>query len=153
MEKQIHRSIEDHSHKRGDRPRRRSKRRGVLCPKHGCYLDSCSPKYYLYVDQESQLRVRGVAHRTAVQLIHVYGAIPLRNEWLEEFWCKECQQKVWYHVRRDENLIFHLVPAPSSLWHQVSGVIDPRGNPSVSEFTRTQSRAVGVHGLRSYRFL
>jgi hypothetical protein len=139
--------------KRKDRPRRRSKRRSLYCPEHGCYLDSCSIKYYLYLDRENQLRVRGLSSLKAKQVIQEYKIVPLRNEWLEELWCVECQTKKWYHIRRDERSNYSILVAPNSLWRQVSGVTDPSGNPSVSEFTRVHSRALNVHGLQTYRFL
>jgi hypothetical protein len=39
------------------------------------------------------------------------------------------------------------------LWQQVQGVIDPRGNPSVGEFTYTQARMANVYGTKQYRYV
>lgn len=132
---------------------RRARRRQIHCPLHGCALDSASQKHYLYLDQAGQLQVRGMGKHTALMVLAVHGQVALRNEWLECFWCTECQKRTWYHVIRQEDGTYQWRVAPEKLWHQVSGVVDPRGNPSVGEFTRRSSRATGVQGLQNYRFL
>lgn len=79
-------------------------------------------------------------------------AVPLEGEWLEAFWCSECQQSRWYHVRKvDRN--YEISPAPPELWQQATGVINPQGNPSVGEFTRKQSRMLGYNGVKEFRFV
>ncbi|PSN17017.1 hypothetical protein C7271_19925 [filamentous cyanobacterium CCP5] len=135
------------------RNRNRSKRRGIFCPTHSCYLDSVSQKYPLYADRAEQLQQRGMSRRKSVALVANGRVIPLSNEWLEAFWCDQCQATCWYQVKRQDARTYSLSPAPSSLWQQVSGVIHPAGNPSVGEFTRTQARAnVYGKGSRSYMF-
>jgi hypothetical protein len=138
---------------RSQRKRSRSKPRSLVCPLHSTRLESASQKHYLYLDQAGQLQVRGMGKHTAMMVLAVHGQVPLRNEWLECFWCADCQQRRWYHVIRDENRSYDLRLAPERLWQQVSGVIDPQGNPTVSQFTREVARATGVHGLKTYRFL
>ncbi|MEO0536525.1 MAG: hypothetical protein AAF215_21935 [Cyanobacteria bacterium P01_A01_bin.123] len=146
--------------RRCDRNRNRSKRRTIYCPIHGCYLDSASRKYRLFADKPEQLQQRGMKRRSALTLIQSCTTVPLSNEWLESFWCPECQATTWYHVRSYENSQFRggkyryeLSPAPESLWQQVSGVIQPGGNPSVSEFTRRTARDRSYQGVRGFRLI
>ncbi len=70
---------------RRDRNRKRSKRRQIYCPDHGCYLDSVSRKYLLYTDSPEHLRQRGVGRRVALILIATETAVRLDNEWIEGF--------------------------------------------------------------------
>lgn len=121
------------------RNRKRSKRRGTYCPVHGCYLDSVSQKYPLFASQVGQLQQRGISRKNAQILITDQTAVPLQSEWLESFWCEYCQTTKWYRVHKEEN-DYEISVAPPELWKSVSGVIDPYGNPSVSEFTKRQSR-------------
>ncbi|GAB4466004.1 MAG: hypothetical protein OHK0037_21320 [Elainellaceae cyanobacterium] len=73
------------------------------------------------------------------------AAVPLEGEWLEAFWCGECQATNWYHVRkeRDRNL-YEISLAPDELWRQAVGVVSIEGNPSVGEFTRKQARRLTI---------
>jgi hypothetical protein len=125
--------------RRCDRNRKRSKRRGIFCPKHHCYLDSTSKKYPLFADQAQQLIKRGLSQQRAEIIIDTYTTVSLDGEWLEEFWCPECQHKTWYQVHYQDKQ-YSLKRAPQELWQQVSGVVDPVGNPSVSAFTRNAAR-------------
>ena len=45
------------------------------------------------------------------------------------------------------------MPAPKELWQQVAGVVNPQGNPTVSEFTRKAARANGLNGRKMFNFL
>jgi hypothetical protein len=63
----------------------------------------------------------------------------LQDEWIEAFWCDECQETRWYHVKKIDST-YQVTLAPVHLWQTASGVLDPNGNPSVSEFTRKQAR-------------
>lgn len=132
-------SSESHTQERRQRNRKRSKRRGIYCPIHACYLDSVSPKYPLFADQVGQLRQRGFSRKNAQLLITDRTAVSLPGEWLEAFWCEHCQRTKWYRVRK-LNGAYEVSIAPPELWRSVSGVIDPYGNPSVSEFTKRQAR-------------
>ena len=133
------------------RNRKRSKRRAIYCPIHGCYLDSASPKYKLYADQAIQLQQRGMGRLLALLVVANHTAVPLTGEWLEAFWCPECQEKIWYHVTEIEPRKYELQSAPQALWQQVQGVIHPHGNPSVGEFTRRQSRMLVYRGLKDFQ--
>lgn len=139
--------------RRCDRNRKRSKRRAIYCPIHGCYLESVSPKYPLFADRAGQLQDRGVNRKNALMLMATQAAIPLEGEWLEAFWCPECQQTKWYHVQKVGDRAYRVAIAPPQLWQQVAGVIDPQGNPSVGEFTRRHSKMVGFSGIRDFRFV
>lgn len=138
--------------KRCDRNRKRSKRRAIYCPIHKCYLESVSPKYSLYADQAGQLQQRGVSRRDALMLVASKTAVSLNGEWLEAFWCPICQEKQWYHVRR-RDMTYEVSLAPVELWQQVGGVIHPHGNPSVSEFTRRQSKATTFQGIKDFCYV
>lgn len=138
--------------RRCDRNRKRSKRRTIYCPIHGCYIDSASQKYRLYADRAGQLQQRGIGRKKSLILVANKTAVPLEGEWLEAFWCKLCQQTKWYHVRKNGR-IYEISLAPQELWLQATGVILPDGNPSVGEFTRRQSRMVGYQGIKDFKFM
>ncbi len=137
--------------RRCDRNRKRSKKRAIYCPVHGCYVDSVSQKYKMFADQAGQLQQRGFSKRAASLLIANKTAVPIQGEWLEAFWCEECQQKNWYHVRQCSDRTYEISLAPRELWQQVTGVIDPYGNPSVGEFTRRNSRQVSCQTLNAFQ--
>lgn len=139
--------------RRCDRNRKRSKRRAIYCPIHGCYLDSVSQKYQIFADRPSQLQQRGMSRRNASMLVANKTAVPIEGEWLEAFWCEYCQQKNWYYVRKSNEGTYELSLAPQELWQQATGVIDPQGNPSVSEFTRRHARLVSFHGVKDFQFI
>lgn len=146
--------------KRCERNRNRSKRRAIYCPIHGCYLDSASRKFQLYADKPEQLRQRGMGNKKALTLIQSHTAVPIVGEWLEAFWCRECDEKAWYHVRRGSHaenshtrVKYDIRLAPQTLWQQATGVIQPNGNPSVGEFTRKSARASSYTGVKGFRYL
>lgn len=116
--------------RRCDRHRKRSKRRAIYCPIHSCHLDSVSQKYRLYSD-------KFVNRRTGYLLISKYSkTVPIKGEWLEAFWCQECQQKKWYYIRHFEDGTYETSLATKELWQQLTGVMGSQGNPAVGEFTR-----------------
>jgi hypothetical protein len=135
--------------KRCDRNRNRSKRRAIYCPVHNCYMDSMSQKYSLFAERPGQLQERGIRRREALMLVAAKTAVPLEGEWLEAFWCEDCQETKWYHVRKRES-VYELSLAPTELWQQATGVINPHRNPSVSEFTFKQSRVVGGNNIKDF---
>jgi hypothetical protein len=144
---------EGQKRRRCDRNRKRSKRRAIYCPVHQCYLDSVSRKYPLFAHTPGQLRERGLGRQSASLVVATYGTIPLPDEWLEEFWCQECQATNWYHVRRQGGGVYSISIAPAELWQQATGVVHPQGNVSVGEFTRRQARMTGIHGLKGIGFI
>jgi len=137
--------------KRCDRNRKRSKRRAIYCPVHGCYLHSVSQKYRLFASSPGQLQQKGIGRHNAKILIASQTAVLLENEWLEAFWCDECQQTKWYRVEKlGKNLgraSYSISLAPPQLWEQAVGVDEARGNPSVSEFTRRHARMVSYKNM------
>lgn len=135
--------------RRCDRNRKRSKRRAIYCPIHGCYMDSVSQKYGLFAQQAGQLQQRGMRRKEAMILVAAKTTVSLEGEWLEAFWCEECQEKQWYHVHKRESK-YNLSLAPAELWQQATGVIDPHRNPSVGEFTYRQSRTMGGHTVKDF---
>ncbi|ALF56445.1 hypothetical protein ACX27_18260 [Nostoc piscinale CENA21] len=137
--------------RRCDRNRKRSKRRGIYCPIHGCYLDSVSQKYQIFADKPGQLQQRGMSRRNALILVANRTAVPLEGEWLEAFWCEHCQQTRWYHVRKRDERTYEISTAPQELWQQATGVISSHGNPSVSEFTRRSAKDITYQTLSSFQ--
>lgn len=137
------------------RPRRRARRRELRCPRHPEQkIFSVSPKHHLYVTDVGQLMLRGLSKRRADELLAAYRRVlPLSNEWIECFWCDDCGTTSWWHVHRHERHDYSLSTVPRELWEQATGVIRVEGNPTVSQFSRRQARAGGVHGRRQYRFL
>jgi hypothetical protein len=97
--------------------------------------------------------------RTALMLMQSKTAVPLVGEWLEAFWCVECQETKWYHIHRQESsypsqaATYRVAIAPPELWQQATGMIHPNGNPSVGEFTRRHARMVGHRGIRDFVFV
>jgi hypothetical protein len=136
---------------RRQRNRKRSQRRAIYCPVHGSYLHSVSQKHPLYASKAEQLQQRGYNRKRALTVIAGYGTIPLVGEWLEAFWCEDCQESQWYHVRKSEGNVYRVAPAPEALWMQASGVILPTGNPSAGEFTRRQARQTQFNGIKDFR--
>ncbi|MBD2357552.1 hypothetical protein H6G41_23550 [Tolypothrix sp. FACHB-123] len=138
--------------RRCDRNRKRSKRRAIYCPVHNCYMNSVSQKYGLFAERAGQLQQRGVKRREALMLVAAKTAVPLQGEWLEAFWCEECQQTKWYHIRK-RDATYELSLAPAELWEQATGVIHPHKNPTVSEFTTRQSRMMDHRSILDFRFI
>ncbi|MBD2343406.1 hypothetical protein [Anabaena subtropica] len=136
--------------RRCDRNRKRSKRRAIYCPIHSCYLESVSQKYSLFADKAGQLQQRGMNRRSALMLVNTQTAVPITGEWLEAFWCQECQQTKWYHVCKSQDRTYKISLAPVELWQQVTGVIDPHGNPSIGEFTRKNSRMLTHNSIKYF---
>ena len=138
--------------RRCDRNRKRSQRRAIFCPMHGCHLHSTSQKHALFADRAEHLQQRGVDRHLALRLMAQQTTVALTGEWVEEFWCDECQSKTWYHVRKCDR-IYNLSVAPPALWQQATGVINPHGNPSVSEFSRHQARMADYRGIKDFSFV
>ncbi len=108
-----------------------------------------SPKYALFADRAGQLQQRGIGRQTAKILIAGQTAILLEGEWLEAFWCDECQETKWYHIIKQDR-IYQVLVAPSELWQQATGVINPDGNPSVGEFTRRHARTPNYQSSQDF---
>lgn len=140
--------------KRCERNRKRSQKRAIYCPVHGCYLHSVSQKYSL-ASCPRQLQQKGTSQRNAKILIASQTAVLLEDEWLEAFWCDECQKTKWYRVEKlgknsDTNAeltSYSISLAPTQLWEQALGIDEAEDNPSVSEFTRRHTRMVNYKNL------
>lgn len=151
LQRCLHEEVE--LQKRCERNRKRSKRRGIFCPIHGCYIHSVSKKHPLYADRAEHLQARGVGRRSALLAVATQTTVSLTGEWLEAFWCDQCQTKTWYHVRRSESNHYDVSITPPELWQQATGVINPHGNPSVSEFTQKCSRKANYHAVKEFHFM
>jgi hypothetical protein len=132
------------------RNRKRSKRRAIYCPIHGCCIDSVSQKHRLYADQAQHLQERGINRKISSMLMASHATVPLVGEWLEAFWCEECQRSEWYWIKQLEDKTFTLSKIPHDLWQQAQGVILSEGNPTVSEFTRRQSKRMNYYGAKDF---
>ncbi len=138
--------------KRCNRNRKRPKKRAIYCPEHRCYVDSVSQKYPLFANTAGQLQERGMGHLNARMLVAAKTTVPLNGEWLEAFWCEQCQETKWYRVRKHER-IYELSVAPAELWQRVTGVAYPHGNPTVGEFTQRQSRRIAYKTINDFKFM
>ncbi|MGB3639023.1 MAG: hypothetical protein WBA39_15820, partial [Rivularia sp. (in: cyanobacteria)] len=108
----------------------------------------------LFASHPGQLQQKGIGRLHAKILIASQTAVLLEDEWLEAFWCDECQQTKWYRVKIGKNSLknggrtsYSISLAPEQLWEQAVGVDETRGNPSVSEFTRRHARMVSYENL------
>lgn len=100
----------------------------------------------MFADTAGQLQQRGISRQNARMLVANQTAVSLGGEWLEAFWCDQCQATKWYHVQKCKDQTYDVSVAPMELWKQAIGVINPDGNPSVGEFTRRQARMVSCKG-------
>jgi hypothetical protein len=137
--------------RRCERNRKRSKRRAIYCPIHSCHMDSVSQKHTIFTDDIGQLRQKGIGKRNAQFLLASQNTVLLNGEWLEAFWCEQCQQTKWYHIQKEERT-YHVSVAPEHLWRQAIGVLPIHGNPSVSEFTKAQARFSGYQMMPTYQY-
>ena len=80
------------------------------------------------------------------------AAVVLNNQWLEAFWCEQCQETNWYHVRHSDGT-YYVSLAHQALWQRAIGVIDAEGNPSVGEFTRHHARMTGHSVSKQFKFV
>lgn len=94
-----------------------------------------------------------MGRKQAMLLMANKTTVQLNGEWLEAFWCPECQKTEWYYIQKADDKTYEIALAPAELWQQVAGVIHPQGNPSVSEFTRRQSRLTTYQGIRDFRYV
>ena len=120
---------------------------------HGCYIDSVSQKHRLYADKAEHLRDRGMGRKASLRVMASYTTVPLENEWLEAFWCDECQQNEWYWIAKSVDETYSLSRIPEDLWQQAQGVILSTGNPTVSEFTRRQSKRMSYQGIKDFAII
>ncbi|MEO0768099.1 MAG: hypothetical protein AAFY72_01485 [Cyanobacteria bacterium J06649_4] len=79
-----------------------------------------------------------------------FTTVPLASEWLECFWCDECQRNEWYWITQSDDSCYSVSKVPESLWQQAQNVILPTGNPTVSEFTRRQANRENYYGLKDF---
>ncbi|BAZ08384.1 hypothetical protein NIES4071_01890 [Calothrix sp. NIES-4071] len=58
----------------------------------------------------------------------------LKDEWLEAFWCDECQQTNWYHIKKvdvndaqtqSESITYQVLTALPAHWQQTISAIFP----------------------------
>lgn len=102
---------------RCDRNRKRSKRRAIHCPIHGCYLHSMSQKYPLFADRAGHIQLRGISWQNSLILVTTKTAVPLQGEWLEAFWCAQCEKTNWYHVKKCA-YTYKVSVVPPERWQQ-----------------------------------
>jgi hypothetical protein len=91
-----------------------------------------------------------MGRQRSLLLIATHTAVQLDSEWLEAFWCEQCQQRKWYHIHKVGDRQYTVEVASPELWRQAEGLIHPDGNPSVSEFTRRHARRIGHHGIKDF---
>ena len=81
-----------------------------------------------------------MAQRKAQLVIEAYPVLVLSNEWLEELFCPQCGSGRWCHITRHDRVQHTVRWAPRELWEQVAHVDPCVANPTVSAFTRRESR-------------
>ncbi len=138
--------------------RSRSKRRAIFCPIHGCHIDSVSQKHSIYADEVAQLQQRGMSKRNAAMALSDRTTVSIAGEWIESFWCDQCQKTEWYHIKRlvvegRNTSQYEVLAVAPEIWQQATGVIDVNGNPSVSAFTRRQSRTMQNSSIKDFKFM
>lgn len=143
-------TAEDPVPTRSVRNRKRSQRRRIFCPIHGCFLDSVSPKYPLFADSAGQLQARGMGIKASHLVMVTYKVVPLAGEWIEAFWCSECQESKWYHIRKVGERDYEVQVAADDLWQNASKVVNPHQNPSVSKYTFRASRGCTPYGVKGF---
>lgn len=117
-------------------------------------MDSVSPKFSLFADAAGQLQMRGMGGKTSRLVMATYQpAVPLPGEWIEAFWCPECQRKDWYHVWKTGDRHYEVKLAPRDLWMNATGVVNPHQNPSVSEYSFRSSRRYSAFGMKGFHSL
>jgi len=112
-------------------------------------MDSVSQKYPIYAERPEHLQAQGMTKKKATLVLATRTTVRI-DEWLEAFWCPECEATEWYRVRKTENRTYELSLVPRELWERVEGAIDPFGNPSVSEFTRKQAKRLNNRLYKDY---
>ena len=126
-----------------DAPRRnrRPKKRELWCPAHPEQrIEGNGKKYFLHLLKPEQLKARGMPDKKAKLVIDAYPVLVLSNEWLEELFCPQCGTSTWCHVIKHDRVQHTVRWAPRDLWMQVAHVDPVVANPTVSEFTRRESR-------------
>jgi len=132
-------------------PRKRNRslnRLEVPCPHCGIRLwRGCGQKHYIFSSSVEQTReLMGTTRKKAVLLHTVTPTWVDRNRWIEPFFCSADGQIWMVCIRQPEG---HVIcePAPSELWRQTTGTVDPnKPNPSVGEFTYRGSRGALLPG-------
>jgi hypothetical protein len=123
------------------RRNRRPKKRELWCPAHPEQrIEGNGKKYFLHLLTPEQLKARGMPDKKAKLVIHAYPVLVLSNEWLEELFCPQCGTSTWCHVTKHDRIKHTVRWAPRDLWMQVAHVDPVVANPTVSEFTRRESR-------------
>ena len=119
-------------------PRRR---RFLPCPCHPEQaLQGNGKKYYLHLLSPQELQQRGMPSRKARLLIQAYPVFVLSTEWLEQLYCRSCEQLRWCHVLKQPDGEHQVRWAPRDLWLQVAHVDPAVPNPTVSEYSRREAR-------------
>ncbi|MBW4698998.1 MAG: hypothetical protein KME03_14075 [Aphanocapsa lilacina HA4352-LM1] len=122
----------------------------VDCPSCGERLwRGCGQKHHLFSSSAEQTReLTGITRKKAV-LLHTDTTTWVdRSRWIEAFFCPDHGQ-VWIICTRGDDGQVTGEVAPSRLWLQTTGTIDPsKPNPSVSEFTYRMSRRSSVQTRR-----
>ncbi len=109
-------------------------------------------KYFLHLLQPEELVARGLSAKKARLIINAYPVLVLSNEWLEYLFCPQCGQSDWYHVTKHNRVDHTVRRAKRELWMQVAHVDPSMANPSVSEYTRRESRRYRNKRLDGNRF-
>lgn len=58
----------------------------------------------------------------------------------------------WHHITKRDD-IYLMSVASRELWQQAIGVVNPQGNPTVSEFSRRHARIIAFQGIKDFQFI
>ena len=121
------------------RKRKRNYRRNISCPINDCHIQSTGEKYRLTTLYED-IPTFTQQERSRDNIIYLTAAkIPcyLEDEWLECFWCSECNKNNFYHVKKWRNGSYQaLPPIATSAWNRAVGVAYPEGIPGISQYSQ-----------------
>lgn len=95
---------------------------------------------------------RGMPHKRARLVIQAYPVMVLSQEWLEELFCPSCGHSRWCHITRHGRAQHTVKWAPRELWEKVAHVDPLVSNPTVSQFTRRESRRTNLRRADGRRF-
>ena len=104
--------------------RRRQPRRQLACPHHPeARLLSCSPKRYLAAAADRRVLAGPVERERFTAWAERQKLQPLGPDaWIEQFFCQDCQDKLYWQVRRDPEGALTIHPIPPGVQAQLAAL-------------------------------
>ena len=98
-------------HRRCDQNRKRSERRAIDCQMHECSIHSVSQKYSLFTNSTEPSQYIEASRQNTLMLVVSKTVVDEESEWLQAFWCDECQETTWDQVHKDYDSIYKVFVA------------------------------------------